>query len=369
MPRPHRSVFFPMLQALSAALAVALAACAPSAPPSASSSSAQPTSAPPTSAAAPTKAAAPTQAPAAGQATASTSSASKTKLKIAYSAISVSQLPMLVAQNLGYFSDAGLDTDLTYIPTAATAAAAELSGQVPIVTNTQDSVVDSDLKGADLVMLASGPQRLLFSIYTKPSITSVQELKGKKLGVTKVGSATDFAGRWVLTKNHLTAQKDVTIVGVGGVPEILAALSAGGVDAGVLSPPTSFAAEKAGMRVLVDISKEDLPYYGGAVTVSKKWLSQNQDTVRRFMTAWNRAVKLIHDQPDKAAQVLGVYSKQTDQQILLRSVQAVIPILPLDQTPKTDAVNVALQFAAETDPKAKGADPNQFIDTRFATVQ
>jgi len=289
-------------------------------------------------------------------------SVQKIKLKTAYSAVSVSQLPVYVARDLDLFERQGLDADLTYIATGTTLTAAMLGGEVPIAVLGEDAVISADLRGADLVMIAAGPERLLFSLYANPSVRSISDLKGRRLGVSKTGSATDLAGRYILSRNNLAPQKDVVIVPVGGVPEILAAMKSGAVDAGVLSPPTTFAAQKAGMHELVDISQENLPFYQGAVVVRKSWLKDNREAAKRYLKAFTEAVRLIHQEPDRVTTVLSKYTRQTDSTILSQSVSALTRVLPIDQTPRLDAVKTGLEQVGLTDPKARDADPGQFID-------
>ncbi len=284
------------------------------------------------------------------------------KVKAPYTAISVAQSPVWVAKEEKLFDKYGLDVELTYIPTSTVLTSAMLSGEVQIAAGAEEAVISADLGGADLVMIASGPTRLLFSIYTRPGINSISDLKGKKLGVTRTGASTDFAARYVLSRNNLAPERDVTILSMGGVPEILAGLKAGSIDAGVLSPPTTFAAKKAGLNELLDISKQDLSFYQGPIVARKSWLKDNREAAIRYLKGYVAAIALMQRDQQKAQAAIGKYSRQTDPEILSGSVQALLKILPTDQTPRIDAVQTGLDQAALTNPKAKGADPKIFID-------
>ncbi len=284
------------------------------------------------------------------------------KIKAAYTARSVAQSPVWVAKEQGLFDQYGLDLDLSLIETSTTLTAAMLSNEVQIAASAEEAVISSGLTGADLVMIASGPTRLLFSIYVKAGISNLSDLKGKKLGVTRIGSSTDFAARYVLTHNQLAPDRDVVISQMGGVPQILAGLQAGAIDAGVLSPPTTFAAKKAGMRELVDLSQQDLAFYQGPVVVRKSWLKDNREAALRFLKAYTAAIALMHSDPKKAESAVAKYTQRSDPEILTPSVQAVVKILPVDQTPQLDAVKTGLEQAALTNARARDADPKQFID-------
>jgi NitT/TauT family transport system substrate-binding protein len=293
---------------------------------------------------------------------ASPGAVTKIKIKTAYTAISVAQSPVYVAKDEGLFDKYGLDADVTLIETSTTLTAAMLSGEIQIAASAEEAVISADLTGADLVMIASGPTRLLFSIYANPGISSLAELKGKKLGVTRLGASTDFAARYVLNRNQLTPGTDVTILQLNSVPNILAGLKAKSIDAGVLSPPTTFAAKKAGMKELIDMSQQDLPFYQGPVIARKSWLKDNREAATRYLKAYTAAIALMRADPKKAEAIIGKYAKQTDPEILSASVQSLLKILPLDQTPQIDAVKTGLDQAALTNARAKDADPKLFID-------
>ncbi len=275
--------------------------------------------------------------------------------------MSATQSPLWIALDSNVFPKYGLDVDAPYIATSTTLTAAMLSGEIGIAVAAEEAVVSADLNGADLVMLAGGTNRLVFSLYAKPEITSVQDLKGKRLGVTRTGASTDFAARYLLSKNNMQPS-DVTIVQVGGVPEILAAIQAGAVDAGVVSPPTTFKANDAGLHEVVDISKVDLTFYQSPVIARRSWVQANRDVATRFLKGYLEGIAIMKKQPDKAQQIIGKYTNTTDPKILSATLNQVLPLFPRDQTPEMSAVRTGLDQVALTQPKASDADPNQFVD-------
>ena len=305
-----------------------------------------------------------TTAPPSSQTTAppAATSSALVKVNMAYTAISVAVLPMWVAYDEGFFKQNGIDASMQYIATSPVLTAAMLSGEVQIAHAAEEVVLNSDLSGGDVVILASGANRLVFSLYVKPDITSIADLKGKKIGVTAHGSSTDFAARWFLTKNGLKPDQDVALVSIGGVPSILAALEAGGVDAGVVSPPTSFKAQKAGFKELVNFADMALPYYQSPVIARKSWVAANPDTVRKFMKAYVEAVAFIKKNKAATEQIIGKYTKTTDSTELDGTYNEFNRVLPQAPYPTTDAIQTGLGLVALDNPKAQGADPAQFFD-------
>jgi len=274
----------------------------------------------------------------------------------------VAQAPVWVAKERGIFDKYGLDVDLSYVATSSTLVPSMLAGEIAIAAGAEDAVISAGLGGADVVMIASGPTHLLFSIYAPSSIQGLSDLKGKRLGVTRFGSATDFSARYVLSRNNLRPGDDVATIQMGGVPEIFAGLQAGAIDAGVLSPPTSFLARDAGMKELLDISKQDVEFYQGPLLARRAWLKDNREVAVRFVKAYIEAIATMKKDPAQAQEVVSKYTGDTDARILEQSVAAVLPILPLDQTPSLDAVRTGLQQSALNNPDAANADPNQFLD-------
>ncbi len=315
----------------------------------------------------PTAAPAPTQAPAATATAAppTATAAPPVKLRVPYTAISVAMLPTWVAYEQGLFTKNGLDVTMDYIATSPLLTAAMLSGEVQIAEAAEEVVITSGLEGSDLVIVASGGERLLFSLYTKSDLGKVEDLKGKKIGVTRRGSSTDFAARFLINKIGMKPDQDVALIAIGGVPEILTALLGGAIDGGVVSPPTTIKAKQAGFKELVDISSLDLPFYQAPVVARKSWVKDNPETLRKFMKAYVEAVAVIKKDKASAKQAIGKYTQTTDDAVLEESYNAFVKILPPVPYPRVDAIKVGMDQVALTNPKAKDADPNQFFDARW----
>ena len=324
---------------------------------------------PPAATAASTSAPAATTVPATTAPTAAPTAAPVVKLHVAYSAIAVPQLPMWVTFEQGLFKKYGLDVTLDYVATSQVLTASLLANEVQIAQLAEDGIITSGLEGADLTILAPSTDHLLFSLYIRPGsgIEKIQDLKGKKVGITQRNSATDFAARWLISHNGMKPDQDVTLLGMGGVPQILTALQSGAIDAGVLSPPTTFQADQQGMKELVDYATLDLPFYQSAVVARKSWIKDNPAVVRRFMQAYVEGIAALKKDKGMAKQVLGKYSKTTDDSVLEQTYNVFVKILPKAPIPTSQAIQVGLDEVAATNAKAKTADPNQFFDPSWVT--
>ena len=219
----------------------------------------------------PAQTAAPTAASAKPGASAAAAGGAREKLTVGYVALNATQLPSWVAKEQGFFEQNGLDVDLQYIPSGSSPTAAMLSGQIQVMVAAEQAI-QATLGGADLVYVAAPTSTIFFSLYALPTITDAASLKGKKIGITGVGSATHTAAKLAMRSLKLDPEKDAVFLNIGSAPNILAAMSSGAVDAGVLSSPTSIRAREAGMRELVNVAKLDDPFPSGWAAVSKKYL-------------------------------------------------------------------------------------------------
>jgi ABC-type nitrate/sulfonate/bicarbonate transport system substrate-binding protein len=283
-----------------------------------------------------------------------------TKLVSSYSAVSGVFGGQWTAQETGAFARRGLDSSLVYIGSSTKGAQAMLAGEVPIALMGGEAVVNAVLGGADLVFVAGAINRPLFFIVAAPDIRRPADLKGKSLGVTRYGASTDFAARLALRHWGLEPVRDVAILQMGGVPEILAALKAGSVKAGALSPPTNVRARRDGYRELVNTA--DLGFFPhDAVVTTRGFLKSRPDVVRAFLEGYAEGVHRYKTDKAIAFEVLKKYTKVTDPELLEETyalTRAVIEDPPLALDPR--GIQAVLDFIAT--PKAKAAKPDDFMD-------
>lgn len=182
------------------------------------------------------------------------------RMRIGYSSISGSYLGIWVAYDAGYFAKEKLDDQIVLIPSGSQLAQVVTAGEIDVAALNGSSAMAAALQGADIKIIGNTTNKLIFSIYVRPEIKTIEELKGKKIGVTRFGSATDIAARFALRKHNLDPQKDVTILQMGAMSSIMGGLQGGSIDAGLVSPPTLFAVEKMGFKELVSVTDMDLAF-------------------------------------------------------------------------------------------------------------
>src|SRR5215471_19418101 len=156
-------------------------------------------------------------------------------IKFGYAALTASGVAPWMAKEGGYLSKYGIEAELIYVP-SITATQALIAGEIQLVHGTGVSSSGAILAGADLRIVASSLNRLVGFIYARPEITTPEQLKGKKLGISRFGTVSDTGATIFLERFGLKRGTDVAIIQMGGLPEIVTAMERGGIDAGFASP-------------------------------------------------------------------------------------------------------------------------------------
>ena len=275
-----------------------------------------------------------------------------------YAAISGAFAPLWIAADKNLFSKYGLNVDLRYIaPATATQA---LIGKNLDIINPGGEIVEAGLNGEPVVYIAGIMNRAVMSIYAKPEIASLADLKGKVLAVTVPGATTDFAARVLLQQAHLTPGKDVKLIYLKGMAEILAGINQGNADAGIFTSPTTLKAQHAGLKELVNVTEQNIPMIHAALASTKEYVKTRRDDARRFLQAYLEGIKISRTDPDYTKQIIGKYTKTTDVADLENSYQTFLPAWERLPLVPAAAVQTMLNFA--THPTAKTAKPEAFID-------
>lgn len=284
-------------------------------------------------------------------------------LSVAYGAISGIYAPVWVAQDEGLFKKHGLEVaELQYIRTSPTLAAALVAGSVD-VGGMGVALLDARLAGSDLIFIAGVGGTFVFSVYGRPELNSARDLVGKTVAASKKGSTTDLAVRIWLESNGLVPDKDVHIVFVGGVPEIMAAVEKNLAAAGVVSPPTTLRAKKAGLKEIANLSEQNIPFIQSAWATTETLIKRNPEGLRRFVYAFTEGIAVVKQKPDIAMRAIAKYTKEQDQEIVREAYDAFVNTFP--RIPKM--TEAELRAAVETNKRAKdnNMNPVSFYDSRF----
>lgn len=289
-----------------------------------------------------------------------------TKVVAAYSNISADDWIPWYAFEKGIFKDNGLEVDLQSINGGAQTSAALLSNSIQIGQFGGSEALSANAGGADLVIVANLAPVYPYKLYAQKGITTVQGLKGKKVGVSNAGGSSDIATRAALKAAGLDPDKDVNIIAVGSHANRTAALLAGTIDAGVDDPPEDLELVKAGLTPLIDLAGQKLPAANTGVIMQRSYLTANKDTVQAYVDSLTIArVKMKADKAG-AVSVLGKYFKLDNQDALNAAYdffmnEVTVPYLYPEVTQFKDAVEIL----GKTNDKIKTVDIAKMLDRSF----
>ncbi len=208
-------------------------------------------------------------------------------LRIAYTSIAVVYGPLWLTKEAGIFKKYNIEPEFIYIAGGPPSLQALIAGDVAISFTAGGATVAANLQGSDVVLLGATIDALPFELWSVPSIKTPEQLKGSKLGVSRIGATTDFVARYLLKKWNLQPDKDVAIFQTGSGPQIFAAIKGGSVQSGVLSTgPETISAEASGFVRLADVSTSGLVYPFGPFAARQAFLKSQPDLVTRFMKAY-----------------------------------------------------------------------------------
>ena len=286
------------------------------------------------------------------------------KIKVNWTAVSGVQSGIWLAQEEGLFKKNGLDVELLHIPSSSRAIQTMLAGEIAFSYVDVLNTLEAGLKGADVVLIGGVSNRLIFSLMARQEIKSVAELRGKRIGITRIGSSTHTATLVALGEAGLKPG-NYQILPLMEVPNILTALTAGQIDAGIVSPPTNSRARKSGFNELVNLARTGPEYPSVGLATTRSYIKANEETVARFVRSYAEAVHLFKTNKSAALRVLQRYTKVTDPDVLDDTYTQFREYLESVPQVSRKGLVTLLNELAEKDPKARQAKPEDFLETRF----
>ncbi|HXG50949.1 MAG TPA: ABC transporter substrate-binding protein [candidate division Zixibacteria bacterium] len=287
------------------------------------------------------------------------------RVRVGYPSPSASFSPLFVAKEGGAFEKYGLAPELLYLQ-GVQITQVHVSGQVDFTVTGAPLPLRAAVEGADLVLVAGSIDKFIYKLIARPGIGAPAGLKGKTIGITTFGSLPDVAIRLVLRRWGMNPDSDVTLVQVGRMSDMVVALSAGKIDAGVISDPTSFQAEKIGMKRLLDMADVDVEFANVAVAVSRSYAKARREMVLRFLKAYIEGTRLFMTDRELAVRALRKYTGAADREILEKTYDLFaskyikkVPVLSVRSVENT------LAMIADRSPKARGRRAAEFIDASF----
>ena len=293
------------------------------------------------------------------------SAPAQTPVRINWTAVTGAQSGMFMAHQEGLFKKNGLkDVELIHIPSSSRGIQAILAGEIAFSFMDGSNAAQANLKGANLALVAGATNRQVFSLMAKAEFKRITDLKGKKIGITRVGSSTHTSALYALGSAGLKTV-DYQLLPLLEVPNIFTALAAGQIDAGVMSPPTNARAKRAGFVELMNVAKEGPEFVSVAVGTSRAYMRANEDIVRRVVRAYAEGVQIFKANKPAALRMIQRQLKVSDPEIQEDTYSQFRDYLEYPPYVSRKGLEAVLAEIAEKDPAARSLKPDDMMEMRF----
>ena len=288
------------------------------------------------------------------------------KITIGYSSISPASSSAWFAYEGGFFRKYGLDAQLIFIESGSRMVQTLISGDVVAAQVAGAPVIQSNLQGSGVVIIAGLLNTMDYKFVVARDITRPDQLKGKTVAVSRVGSSSDFATRYTLEKYGLVPDKDVAILQIGSQPARFSALESGRIHGVMIAIPLTARAAKLGLNILADLQMLGLEYQHTSLAVSQTMIKTQPDLVRNVLKSFVEGIHYAKTHRKEALAILAKYLKTDDADALQEAyeseLQALIPEKPY---PTLKGIQTILREMGAKDANARSARPEQFVDNSF----
>jgi NitT/TauT family transport system substrate-binding protein len=286
------------------------------------------------------------------------------KMRMGLSSVSALHSAVWIAEQRGLFRKHGVDVEVIVTGQGGTAVSALLANDIQTASSAGDALVNAALRGGDTVMIAGVVNKGLQRIMVRPDIKAPADLKGKKIGVTRIG-AVSHSVLLMMLKRWNMGPNDVQVMQVGSSPNMLVSLDKGGIDAAVLTIPSMFVAEDRGYKVLIDLADTDIYYLHTMIASTRSYIKGNRDKVIRYLKGYLEGIAYFKQNRREGLEVVKKKLRlNADQE---RNLEKSFDLLSAKYYeampyPSLRGVETVLGFVEKDTPNAKTADPKSFVD-------
>ena len=288
----------------------------------------------------------------------------KTEIVLAYPQASGVFTPLFVANEAGLFKKYGLNVKLQQLnPQLSVQAVVSGSADMSVAAG---DLVNASLQGARIKLVGSSMSQLVFQLFSAKEVTNVQQLKGKTLAGSTPRSVLEIATREALKKHGLNPESDIQFIYVQSVPAILTAVVSGRAAGGALSAPTTSKAQEAGLNMLVDIAKANVPGLPLAYGVTEKYLKENPNTIYAFLKGIAEGVARTKSDPAAAKRAIGKFTQTDDAKVIDETYDFYAPYWVTNLALRPEQFQTWFSYLDDKEyPLAKKAEPKDFYDNSF----
>ncbi len=270
--------------------------------------------------------------------------------------------PTYIAHKKGFFQKYGLDVELIYFQGGSQVIQAMLGGDIPLTVTAGPEGVAAKLQGADILLLSANNPTMHFTLFVAPDIQKPSDLLGKRAGISRFGSSSDFSMRYIFKSLGL-GDRDVTLVQIGDNPSRLAALKANAIQATVFTVPNTVRARKAGFVAMVDAYKLGLKFHGSGISTTGVFMREHQPTVEQFFKGFLEGVHYGKTHKEESVRLIKEFMRLKEQDEAEETYRVIVQdIQPRKPYPLKEGVETVLRNLESTLPKAKAIRAEDLVD-------
>jgi len=286
------------------------------------------------------------------------------KIHVGVPSVSVANIIIYVTKEARLYEKYGLDAEVIAINGSGIASKALIGGNLDIVPVATPTVIAADLAGSDMVILAHTMPGVVHALMVKPEIKRVEDLKGKKIAVSSLGSLTDFLVRAIAKKKGLNPDRDLTLIQTGSDSDRIVALKSGVVDGAAMSHPGYGRAKKMGFTMLWDSAKE-LDYPWMEITSRRANIKADRETIMNYMKAHLEGIARFKKDRDFGIKVIKKTLRIDDDELINESYDIFSKMFLPTPYPNLAGMKVSFEYVATTRPDVWKHKPEEFADSSF----
>jgi NitT/TauT family transport system substrate-binding protein len=286
------------------------------------------------------------------------------KIRVGVSAVSMGNIILYVMKEAKLYEKHGLDAEVITMNGSGISSKALISGGIDIAPIATPTVINANLAGADMQILAHTLPGVVHALMVKPEIKRVEDLKGKKIAVSSFGSLTDFLVRYIAKKKGLNPERDVTLITTGSDSDRIVALSSGAVDGAAMSHPAYGHAQKIGFSMLWDSAKE-VNYPWIEITTRRAVIKSNRDMVMSYMKAHLEGIAVFKRDGELGKRVIKKTLRVNDEDLLNESYEIFSKAFIATPYPNLPGMKTSYEYVAGTRPEVWKHKPEEFADSSF----
>ena len=286
------------------------------------------------------------------------------KLNWGVTTLSASMWVPWLAKEAKIYEKNGLDVEPILLKGSGQTGAALLGGSLFAAPVALPNVMLADLSGADLINVAHTVSVVSNKLLVKPEIRKIEDLRGKKIATSALGSLGDFVFRYILRKHGLDPNREITWLSVGTNSERLQALAAGTIDGADVTYPSDVQGERLGFRVLIDARKE-VVYPSTSIVTRRKTIQEDRDTVMRLVKSHVEGIAYFKSHKEFSLKVLIKYVKTNDPEFLEGSYAQFKQDFISVPYPIMKGLEATYEYVALTRPEIRSHKPEEFMDPSF----